>query len=386
MSEAVQATATTASAPAAPDPMTDPAIAAMLGTADARGNIRAAAPAAAPAPAAQAKPGAPAKAEGGDEGNPLDESLYSEEALNTPEKVKEARERLFKHLGKVNELQRKANRAHGAASAREARIQKAEAGLQEREARAAAFERMAAGAVADLESGDAERFLTAVGKLSKSGDPASFWRNASLALVKGEKLKPTEQKAVDADPELKRRLEVLERGIVAKQEREETDQLESLKSQHLQTAQSSDQFPYVKAWANENPEIARESIVQVMTEEWTERAKAAGVLKDPSSWHTVKPVDISTACGIIERTLKSQFELFQRADSTKSGQNGEKGTTGPEPDAGRETSKEPPKPEVAKAQTVPVSLASSPGSATRSETAEERRARQIRELEDAGWI
>lgn len=305
-----------------------------------------------------------------DEGDPLDESLYSEDKLRTSEDIAKARARLFKHLGKVNELTRKSHRAHGAAEVRERKATAREKAIEERETRVTAMERLQNQAIADFESGDTTRFLTSVAKLSKTGDPVGFWRNCSIALAKGEAFKPAEKAAIAADPELKARLEGLERVVQERNAREELEQVESLKTRHYETAKSSaDKYPHVAAFCAEHPQRAREGIAAVMLEEFQRIGS---------------PVDISTACGIIEAALSERYELSQRAGGKT---NGVKGTTGPEPDAGRETSKEPPKPETAIAPaTVPAALASHPGSASRAETAEELRQRQIRELEAMGFF
>ncbi|HKY41375.1 MAG TPA: hypothetical protein VJN18_35825 [Polyangiaceae bacterium] len=302
-----------------------------------------------------------------DAADPLDESLYTEEALSSPEKLKEARARLFKHLGKVNELTRKAHRAHGAAETREKKLAKREETVTGREHRVELVERSQAKAIEDLTSGDTQRFLTGFAAMTKAGDPAGFWKEVSLSLLKGEPVPKKQQAQAAADPDLQRRVDQLEQGFEVRREREETAEIERLKTQHYETAKSSgDKYPHVAAWAAANPQDAREGIAAVMLEE----CRRIG-----------RPVDISTACGIIESALSSRYELSQRADGQT---NGEKGTTGSGPDAGRETSKEPPKPETA--VTVPAALASAPGSAMRSETEEERRARQIRELDQLGFF
>jgi hypothetical protein len=363
MSEAQAAPATPATPPAAPA-INEAAALAMMGMG----------PAPEPAAKAAETKTSPSKAapsaEDDDATDPLDESLYSDEALATPEQLKAARARLFKHLGKVNELTRKSHRAHGAAEVREKKLERREESIKERETRVSAMERLQNQAIEDFESGDTTRFLTSVAKLSKTGDPVGFWRNCSIALAKGEAFKPAEKAAIAADPELKARLEGLERVVQERNAREENEQIERLKTQHFETAKSSaDKFPLVAAFCAEKPERAREGIAAVMHEEFLRIGRA---------------VDISTACGIIEAALSERYELSQRAGGKT---NGEKGTTGSEPDAGRETSKEPPKPETAIAPaTVPAALASHPGSATRAESAEERRQREIREFEALGFF
>lgn len=366
MSEAVQAAATnaaTAVAPPPPPPVIDEAAAlAMMG-------LSTTAPSAADAkPATEAKPdgkGAPAELV-----DPLDPSLFTPEKLKTPEDFQKATKRLLDELTKVNDLKRKAHRAHGAAEVRERKVLQRETVVGGRETRAEAIERLQNQAIQDFESGDTTRFLTAVGKLSKTGDPVGFWKNAAIALAKGEAFKPAERAAIAADPELKARVDGLEQGLAERQAAEENAQIEQLKTRNYETAKgSAETHPHLAAFCAEHPQRAREGIAAVMLEE----CRRIG-----------KPVDISTACGIIETELSARYELSPRADGKT---NGEKGTTGSGPDAGRETSKEPPKPETAIAPaTVPAALASHPGSANRAETPEELRARQIRELDAMGFF
>lgn len=365
MSEAVQAAATTAvTTPAAPAIDEAAALAMMnMGPAPAA-KAAASSESAKPEPAAAAE----AKPAGGELVDPLDPSLFTEDNLKTPEDFQKATKRLLDELSKVNELKRKTNRAHGAAEVRERKVLQRETAVQGRETRAEAIERLQNQAISDFESGDTTRFLTAVGKLSKTGDPVGFWRNAALALAKGEAFKPAEKAAIAADPELKARVDGLERGIAERQAVEELQQIEQIKTRHYETAKgSAEKHPHLAAFCAEHPERAREGIAAVMLEEFQRIGRA---------------VDISTACGIIETELSARYELSQRADGQT---NGEKGTTGSGPDAGRETSKEPPKPETAIAPaTVPAALASHPGSASRAETPDEERARQIREFEALG--
>lgn len=320
-------------------------------------------PKAAAASVAEAKPAA---GKGGETASvdPLDPSLFTEDKLKTPEDFQKATKRLLDELSKVNDLKRKTFRAHGAAEVRERKVKEREGSLDQRETRVTAIERIQTQAVEDFESGDTTRFLTAVGKLSKTGDPVGFWRNAAIALAKGEAFKPEEKAAIAADPELKQRLEGLEKVIEERQAREETAQIEQIKTQNYELAKgATETHPHLAAFCVEHPERAREGIAAVMLEEFQRIGR---------------PVDISTAAAIIERELSARYELSQRADGKT---NGEKETTSPGLDAGRETSKEPPKPAM---QTVPAALTAAPASAQRAETADEERARQIRELDALG--
>jgi hypothetical protein len=133
--------------------------------------------------------------------DPLDPELYTDEKLSTPAALVEAAKRIRDEIAKANDLKRKVNRAHGAAEVRERKVKAREEHVGQRETRSSAIDRMQAQAIEDFESGDTTRFLTAVGKLSKTGDPVGFWRNAAIALAKGEAFKPEEKAAIAADPE-----------------------------------------------------------------------------------------------------------------------------------------------------------------------------------------
>ena len=96
-----------------------------------------------------------------------------------------------------------------------------------------------------------------------------------------------------------------------------------------------------------------------------------------------RPLTIAEACASLESELSVHFELSQRADGKT---NGEKGTAGSAPEAGRAPSNEPPpKPETTQA-TIPASLASAPMSANRPMTEQEEREWQIRQAEAIGFF
>lgn len=303
--------------------------------------------------------------------DPLNETDFSDEQLSKPEAIRAAAERIQKARRQALELTRAAHRAHAAAEQREAKLQKKEQVVGERETRAAAWERVASAAIDDLESGDTERFLTAVGKLSKSGDPAGFWKNAALSLAKGERLKPQQAAQAAADPELKQRLDALERQIAGRQESEFNLQVEQLKDRNLEAAKTNEATPRVGIYASDprSAPAIRERLAEIMLSAHQQHGR---------------PIDISKACEILEDELSVHFELSQRADGRQSQTNREKETTGPEPEAGRATSQEPPKPETT--QTVPASLGSAPASASRPMDERETRAWQIRQAELLGLL
>jgi hypothetical protein len=299
---------------------------------------------------------------------PLDPLDFDPETLKTPEEMNAVKERIIKARRQALELTRASHRSHAAAEQRERKLLAKEQGVSERETRVAAWERVVSTSVDDLESGDSERFLTAVGKLSKSGDPAGFWRNAALSLAKGEKLKPAQAAAVEADPELKQRLTALEQQLTGQRDAEFTAQIEHLKNRNLEAAKTNEASPRVAIYAGD--ERAAPAIRERLAEIMVAGAKERG-----------RPLTIQEACASLEEELSVHFELSQRADGQTTR---EKETTSPALESGRDSRAAlPTKPETTPV-TIPASLSSAPGSATRRRTEAETRAWQIAEAERLG--
>jgi hypothetical protein len=98
---------------------------------------------------------------------------------------------------------------------------------------------------------------------------------------------------------------------------------------------------------------------------------------------TGRPLTVSQACAELEQSLAVHYELSQRADGQT---NGEKETTGPEPDAGRDTSKDlPPKPGE-QPRTIPAQLGASPAAAVRPLTEREQREATVQGLDAIGFF
>jgi hypothetical protein len=336
-------------------------------------------PALAPRPAAPAPKQAPpavaaakedAKPELADEDDPLDEKHFTEEALSTPEKREAARKLLFKHLDAVKDMTRKAHRAHGAAGKREEQIVRREAAVTQREHTAAAYDRAFQANLSDLQSGDPERFLTGLHRISNVGDAAGFWRNISLKLASGGTFTEKEKQQAQADPEIQRRLSQLEGALQGRAVAEVDAQIETAKARNLQLATQNTATPRVVAYATDprTAEATRDALAEVMVS--THR-------------QTGRPIDIGRACAILEESLAVHYELSQRADGQT---NGVKETTGPEPDAGRATSKDlPPKPGE-QPRTIPAQLGASPAAAVRPLTEREQREATVQALDASGFF
>jgi plasmid stabilization system protein ParE len=301
--------------------------------------------------------------------DPLAEELYGEDVLQTPEQAREAAKLLREERAKLAQLRRKAQNAHSEVERREKKFERTKQEVLAGKAQVAAFERAVSGSIQDLESGDAERFLTAVARLSKSADPASYWKKVSMKLASGGTFTEAEQKQAQADPEVQRKLEAIEQHIHREKEQRETAYIEHLKTQNLTFAQKSDEHPFVKLYSTEQPANIREAIAGIMIEEAQSRGR---------------PIDVKTACGILEASLKAQYELSQRVGGNT---DGEKGTAGLGPDAGRATSGQPPKPEAATRAptTVPASLTATQGQTQRALSPREQRTQQVQSLPQQFW-
>jgi hypothetical protein len=318
------------------------------------------APVAAEAPAAAAQT-APV--------DPLAEELYGEDVLVTPEQAREAAKLLREERKKVADSRRKALNAHAEIERREKRFERTKQETLSDKARVAAYERALSTSLQDLESGDAERFITAVGKLAKSADPGSFWKKCSMKLASGGAFTEAEVKQAQADPETQARIAQIEQHLSNERARAESAQIEHLKTRNLTFAQQSEAHPYVKLYANEQPENIRNVIAQIMIEEHQ---------------RTGKSIDVKAACDKVEESLRAQYELSQRVGGNT---DHEKETAGLAPGAGRDPSGRPPKPESASRTptTVPASLAATQGQALRALSPREQRTQQVQSLPPSFW-
>lgn len=296
--------------------------------------------------------------------DPLAEELYAEEVLQTPEQAREAAKLLREERAKIAVLKRKALNAHAAVERREQKFKKTANQVLGERAFYQGWREEQEGIRKDRESGDPERFLTAFQKETKSADPLSYWKKVALHMAQGKPMAQEDKREVQADPELKAKVDRMEQHFIQQQERQETAYIEHLKTQNLTFAQKSDETPFVKLYASEQPANIREAIAGIMLEEAQSRGR---------------PIDVKTACGILEASLKAHYELSQRVGGNT---DGEKGTAGSGPDAGRESSGQPPKPESAPRApaTVPASLAATQGNARRALSHREQREQQVQSL------
>lgn len=306
--------------------------------------------------------------------DPLDPKLY--ENLRTPEDFDKATKRILGELTKVNDLKRAAFRSHGAAETREKKLAARESAVAAREAAAATWDKAFQASMGDLQSGDPDRFLTGLHRLANVGDPAGFWRTISLKLASGGTFTPEEKKAAQADPEIQRRLEGIEKALQARTQTEEQAaaadferQVAEVKQRNLETAKKNAATPRVVAYASDErtAEATRDALAEIMLK----GAKAKG-----------RPLTVAEACAELEASLAVHYELSQRADGNA---NGEKGTTGSGPDAGRETSKDSPKPD-GQLSTIPTQLGSAPAVAHRPLNEREQREATVQGLERIGFF
>jgi hypothetical protein len=301
--------------------------------------------------------------------DPLAEELYAEDVLQTPEQAREAARLLREERKRLLDVRKKALNLHASAEKREQKLERTKQEVLAGKAQQAAWERTVSANLQDLESGDAERFITAVSRMAKSADPTSYWKKVSMKLASGGTFTEAEKQQAKADPETQAKLQQLESYVLREQEARQTAQIERLKTQHLQFAQQSDTHRFVKVYAQEQPENVRETIAAIMIQEHE---------------RTGRPIDVKTACDKLDASLRAQYELSQRAGGNTDGENG---TAGSGPGAGREPSGQPPKPEAATRAptTVPASLAATQGNAQRALTHREQRTQQVQSLPPAFW-
>jgi hypothetical protein len=261
--------------------------------------------------------------------DPLDPADFEDDKLASPEAIKAARERIQKAQRQALELTRAAHRAHGAAKGRETKLANREATVNQREGAIAAYDRAFQANLADLQSGDADKFLTAIHRLGNVGDPAGFWKHVSLKLASGGTFTEAEKKQAQADPEIQRRLSQLEQALQSEREQKERAQLSDLdqqiasaKARNLELATKNESTPRVVAYATDprTAEYTREALAEIMQEYWTSNKKH---------------LTVQQACAQLEQNLAVHFELSQRANGNT---NRENGTTGSVPEAGRATS------------------------------------------------
>ncbi len=190
-----------------------------------------------------------------------------------------------------------------------------------------------------------------------------------MKLASGGTFTEAEKKQAQADPETQQRLTQLEQHISSEREQREVAYVEQLKTRHLTFAQQSEEHPYTKLYATEQPENIRGAIAQIMIDEHS---------------RTKRPIDAKAACDILERSLRAQYELSQRVGGNT---DHKKETAGSGPEAGRATSGPPPQPESTPRAltTVPASLAATQGQALRALSPREQRAQQVQSLPPAFW-
>lgn len=309
--------------------------------------------------------------------DPLDEADFDETKLNSPEAIKAARERLLKARAQQAELTRASHRAHGAAGRREAAVERREQEVEREKAAVVAYDRAFKASIADMQSGDPDKFLTAIHRLGNVGDPAGFWRTISLKLASGGTFTEAEKKQAQADPEIQRRLEQIEQAVKGKQQAEEEAafdaQVAQVKQRNLEFAAKNEETPRVVAYASDprTADYTKDALAEIMLSMHRQHGR---------------PIDIRRACEILEENLAVHLELSQRANGTAQARTDrENETAGSVPEAGRAPSQEPPKPATTQA-TIPATLSTSPGGAQRRMSEEEMKREQIRQLEAAGFF
>lgn len=306
--------------------------------------------------------------------DPLDEADFSDEKLSTPEGVKAARAVI---QAQVKEALRLRTTAHNARAEAERRASKFKGTKDEVLTEKAAFraeqERYRLD-VADLRSGNPEKFIPALARLSGAADPYDFWNQTAIALAKG---KPVDSEQPGKIPkEVQDRLDRIEAERAAEKLAAEQaamsqteQQVFNLRVQQVKEATTFTDLQYVSQLAADITQVpfidAR--LMAIKGEHYAQHGTA---------------LDTKAACGILEAEIRSHFELLQRAGNPSGAMNGERGAAAPVAGLARQPERQIANPEPAlsspaqnrSVSAIPASLTAAPSSANRARTAAEKKA------------
>lgn len=314
--------------------------------------------------------------------DPLDEALFSDEHLSTPEQIRAKAALVREQVSEALKIRRAAHNARAEAERREAKFRGTkQATLQEKSA-VAATAQFLQGELAEIQSGDPDRFIAAVARLSKHSDPPAFWREVAIKLAQGPAPKAA---AAKLDPEQQARLDRLEqneRERVAAARRSEEDSFIAEKEGELFTeAKASEAHPLLQRLESANRQNFEIGL---------RNAKLRGYQE------TGKPIDNKTACDMVEKELRFFSELSQRTDGTNGDTTREKETAalvagqGGKPGrlavAKTEPAQSSPTQKSSTVTTVPASLTAEPAASKRGLTESEKRQARLEQLDQIGFF
>jgi len=310
--------------------------------------------------------------------DPLDEALFSDEALKDPATL-QARARLLRE--QVKEAQKIRSAAHNARAEAERKLDKFKSTKSSVLAEKGAVQSQAAlinSALADLQSGDPTRFIAAVERLGNVKDGNEYWRKVATSLATGKRIEePAPSKEL---LELKAEIDQLKQAKLQELEQQteaQVDaQLRAVRVQQLETAKTYNDLPLISGLAETEPNLVDARLCAVRQEHFEK---------------TGHPLDLRAACDIVEGEIRSHFELLQRANGPRGVPTGERGAATPavgqagkpEQIANPATVQSSPK-QQSTPITLPSSLSSEPAATKRGLTEAEQRQATIEALERAG--
>jgi plasmid stability protein len=309
--------------------------------------------------------------------DPLDESLFSDEALKDPATVR-ARAQLLRE--QVKEAQKIRSAAHNARAEAERREAKAKHTKQEalaEKSTARATNQYLNSIASDMESGDPARFVAGLERLKGVKDGNEYWRGIATHLATGKK--PTR----DVPPEvleLRAEVEALKQAKQAEIEQQTEAQIDAqlrdARIQQIETAKTYTDLPFVSQLSTEQPALVDARICDLRQQHYQ---------------RTGQPLDLRAACGMVEEEIRSHYELLQRTGKPSGQLNGERGAAAPvagqagTPERFAKPAMAPSTPkQQSTPQTLPSSLTAEPGATKRSLSEQEQRDAQIEAFDRLG--
>jgi len=309
--------------------------------------------------------------------DPLDESLFSDEALKDPKVVQERAQLLREQVKEALKIRQAAHNARAEAQAKEARFKKTKEEVLAEKAAQRNWNNMTSAMREDMLSGDPARFIKAIARLSgKSEDDAhEFWRGElAPALATG---KPIKKELPPEVLELRREIEAMKaqkEAEVAQQTEAQIDQqIYQARVAQLEQAKSYIDLPYVSSLAAEQPALVDARIVDIRQQHYQQ---------------TGQPLDLRAACDMVETEIRSHYELLQRTGGASGQPNGNRGAAAPaagqagNPERFAKPVTAPSAP--AQQRTLPTSLTTEPGATNRHLSESELRQAQIEAFEKMG--
>lgn len=280
----------------------------------------------------------------------------------TQERAIEVKGRLDAARAKAREAKRTADNAYARARSQEERFGRTKEKVLNDKRSVEAEKALLDGYRRALTSGDKAMALQAIGHMMGK-DGLSAWEEISLAVAAGKAGKKV-------DPELQSRLDrmeqllqqALERPVQMRQQESDQQTFERVTQELVlaaATPETAQNFPLVARFATKMQADAKFALTQIKQQEYE---------------RTQKPIDNSTAFGILEARLKAHSQLYQEDHAPDGQATVERGTAGsepvghaaPRPEAANQAPSPPPR------TTIPANLSGRSGGSHRPATEAER--------------